>query len=100
MMRGGVLIVAIIARVFAGQQHVPGVMIVVVPLRAIMAVRRLFARIEQAGAVVVVLEHEMDHAAALAAKLSDRLAEVASGYAGSPGVTMACTASSRSPSKR
>src|SRR4051794_2911659 len=64
-MRCGVAVVAVIARLFARHEHVPGVVIVVVPLRAVMAGGRLLARIENAGAVLVVLEHEMDEPPAL-----------------------------------
>ena len=37
----------------------PGVMIIVVPLRAVFAVGG-FARVEEAGAVVVVFQHQMN----------------------------------------
>src|SRR5581483_3515414 len=57
-------------------QHVPGVMIIVVPLRAILAGRDDHGWIEQARAVVVVLQHQMDYPPALAGKVADRTAEL------------------------
>ena len=59
------LIVAVIAVGFAGQQHMPGVMIVVVPLGAVFAARRIFAGLKQARGIVVVFEHQMDVPAGL-----------------------------------
>src|SRR4030088_621590 len=56
-------VIAVIAVGLARQQHVPGVMVVVVPLGAIASARRSRAGIEQARVVVVVLEHEMNGAA-------------------------------------
>src|SRR5260370_11262499 len=58
-------VVAIISGLLAGQQHVPGMMIIIVPLRPILASRRVGARIEQARAIVVVLSHQMNAAAGL-----------------------------------
>ena len=67
-------VVAVIALAFAGQQHVPGVMVVVVPLGAVTALRRLGLRVEQARRIVVVLEHEMNLASALRREPADRYA--------------------------
>ena len=53
-----------------------GVMIVVVPLRAILAAGRIVRGIEQARLVVVVLQHEMDVPAAFAREVADGLAEL------------------------
>ncbi len=72
--RAGVVLV--IAFAFAGQQHVPGVVVVVVPLRAVLALRRVGARIEQARAVVVVFQHEVERPAGSGGKLADRAAEL------------------------
>ncbi|MHC2695560.1 hypothetical protein ACVME9_008051 [Bradyrhizobium liaoningense] len=54
------LVVGVVTGELAGQHHVPDVMIVIVPLAAIFAVRRLLRGVEQAGAIVAVLQHEMD----------------------------------------
>ena len=47
-------------------------MIVVVPLRAIFAVRRILGGIEQARAVVAVFQHQMDMPAGFRRKLAGR----------------------------
>ena len=54
----------------------PGVMIVVVPLRAIFAARRLLRGVEQAGAVVAVFQHEMDMPPGRVGELSGGDAEI------------------------
>ena len=54
------LIVAVIALFFPGELHVPGMVIIVVPLRAIFPPRRIVRGIEQAGAIIVVFQHEMN----------------------------------------
>ena len=69
-------IVAVIAVAFPGQQHMPGVVIVVVPLRAIFAARRSFVGIEQACCIVVVLQHQMNMPAGGAGEFADRLAQL------------------------
>ncbi len=62
-----VAVIPVVAGRFAGQQDVPGVMVVVVPLRTILAGRRVdFGRQEVRG-IVVVLEHEMDMPAGVTA---------------------------------
>ncbi len=76
IVKRGALVVAVIAVGFGGQQHMPGVMIVVVPLRAVFAARRVLHGIQCARAVVVVLEHEMDVAAGLRGKLAHCDAEI------------------------
>ena len=58
-------IVLVVAVTFAREQRVPGVVIVVVPLRATALLRRLFERIEQPCGVVIVFEHEMQLAPGL-----------------------------------
>ena len=68
-------IILVIARALAGQEHVPGVVIVVVPLRAILSARRVDAGIEQAHAVVVVFQHQMDRAAARGRQIAGRRAQ-------------------------
>lgn len=54
------LVVGVVVSELAGQHHVPDVVIVVVPLAAIFAVGRILRGIEQAGAVVAVLQHQVD----------------------------------------
>ena len=54
----------------------PDVMIIVVPLRAIFAARRVQRGVQQACAVVAVFEHEMDVTAGLGGKLAGRDAEI------------------------
>ena len=68
-----IAVVAVIALGLAGQQHVPGVVIVVVPLRAIAAGRRVFVGREQTCAIVVVFQNEMDLPAGLARRARRRL---------------------------
>src|SRR4029453_8385380 len=55
---GGVIL--IIAPLLPGQQTMPSMVVVVVPLRAVFALRGIGKRIEQTRAVVVILQHEMD----------------------------------------
>ncbi len=59
------LIIAVVALRFAGQQDMPGVVIVIIPLPAILAARRVLRGVQQACAVVAVFEHEMDVASGL-----------------------------------
>src|SRR5579884_2608607 len=66
--RAGILIIAVIARAFAGEQNVPGVVIVVVPLRAVSA-----WRCEKTRGIVVVFEHEMNMPVALLRETPDRV---------------------------
>ena len=74
-------IVAVIARGLAGQQHMEGVVIVVVPLRAIFAVRRVGERIEQARLVGVVFQHQMNVPCGLGGEpAADGLAELRKQY--------------------
>src|SRR5262245_50655256 len=70
-------IVLVVPATFTREQRVPGVVIVIVPLRAIAPLRWLFERVEQACGVVVVLEHEMQLAPGLRRQLPDRAAEIA-----------------------
>lgn len=70
------IVVAVVPGVFAGQQHVPGVVVVVIPLRTIMPRRRVFVRCKQARDIVGVLQHEMNVAAALTRQSADRKAQV------------------------
>src|SRR5260370_42342688 len=71
------LIVAVVALRFAGQQDMPDVVIVIIPLPAIFATWRVLRGVQQACAVVAVFEHEMDVTVALRGKLADRDAEIA-----------------------
>src|SRR5579883_2132348 len=70
-------IVAVIALVLARQQHVPGMVIIVVPLRAISAAWRTFGWIKQARNVVAILQHEMNVPAGLVRELPNRFRELA-----------------------
>ncbi len=70
-----VLVILVIAMRLAGQQDVPGVVIIIVPLCAILAARPFLARIKQAGDIVVVLEHEMNMPPGLVGELAGRLAQ-------------------------
>ena len=92
-------VVAVVARGLAGQQHMEGVMIVVVPLRAVFAARRIVERIEQARLVGVVFQHQMDVPRRLRGERANSVAQLAQ-QRGAPGSAIACTASSRRPSKR
>src|SRR5690242_20074429 len=69
-------IVLVVAFALSSQQRVPGVVIVVVPLRSIVATRRIFRRIEQAHSIVVVLENKVNVPPALPRMLPHRLAEI------------------------
>jgi hypothetical protein len=68
---GIVGIVAIISLPLARELHMPGMVIVVVPLGAVSPVRRISLRIEKANAIVVVLQHQMQRAPARCRQLSD-----------------------------
>src|SRR2546430_17510725 len=54
----------------------PSMVVVVVPLRAVFALRGIGQRIEQPRAVVVILQHEMDQPSARYRKVPDCAAEV------------------------
>src|SRR4029077_19680698 len=73
----GALIVAVVALRFAGQPYVPGVVIIVVPLRSIIAAWRVLSGVEHVDAVGIVFEHQMDVASAASGNFTDRDAEVA-----------------------
>ena len=74
---GGIAgIVLIVAVALAGQQDVPGVMVVVVPLRTILASWRIGARIEQARPVVVVLQHQVNRSPGFGGECPDGAAEL------------------------
>ena len=68
--------VAVIALGLAGQQHMPGMMIVVVPLRSVFAARRILSGIQQARSVVVVFKHEMNMPAGFRGEIADGAAEI------------------------
>ncbi len=51
-------------------------MIIVVPLRAVSAARRVLHGIQQADAVVVVFKHQMDVTAGFRGEIADRAAEL------------------------
>src|SRR5258708_7100660 len=55
---------------------VPSVMVIIIPLRAIFALRRIGARIEQARAVVVVFQDEMDPSSGGGGEMPDHAAEI------------------------
>ena len=69
-------VIAVIAFVFGRQQHMPGMVIVVVPLRAILPGQRLLRRVEQARLIVVILQHEMDQTPGVGCELADRMAQL------------------------
>ncbi len=52
-------------------------MIIVIPLRAIVAVGRFDLRREQAGAIVIILDHQMNDASGFPGEVADREAEIA-----------------------
>src|SRR6266545_1113150 len=59
----------------AGQEHMPGMVVVVVPLRSKPAVRRILASIENAGAIIIILKNEMNLASGFSGELAHGLAE-------------------------
>src|SRR5262245_6596710 len=69
-------VILIVSRVLSGQQDMPGVMVVVIPLRAVFSLRRIGARIEQARLVVVVLQDEMDRSPGGGGEMPDHAAEI------------------------
>ena len=54
----------------------PGVMIVVVPLRAVASARRILLGVQQACSVVIVFKHEMNMPAGLRGEIADNAAEI------------------------
>src|SRR5436305_10956790 len=70
------VVVLIIAVLFAGKQNMPGVVIIIIPLRPVFSPRRIHSRIEQACTVIIILRHEMNHAAALGGKAAYCVAEL------------------------
>src|SRR5512142_11187 len=78
------LMVAVVALRFAGQQNVPGVMVVIVPLGTTFALRWVPAGIEDADAVIVVFEHKMDVTPALGRQSSCRETEFVQHRTGFP----------------
>ena len=94
------LIVAVVAVGFAGQQHVPGVMIIIVPLRAIFSPRRILVRIQQARGDCR-RSRAPDGCGGRFPRRARRRATLRScSIEVSPSSAIECTASSRSPSKR
>src|ERR1700749_2661001 len=71
----GVLVVVVVAGVLAGQQNVPRMVIIVVPLCAIVTGGRVLVGGKQRGAIVVVLQHDMDVPAAFARERADGFAQ-------------------------
>ena len=74
--RAAVEIVFVVTPLLAGQQHVPGVMIVVVPLSTIVAARGVFRRVEEARAVVVIFQNQMNMSAGLPCVVADGPAQL------------------------
>ncbi len=72
-LRGVILIIALI---LSGQQTVPSVMVIVIPLRTIFTLRRIGPRIEQARTIVVVLQDEMDYAPSGGSEVPNHAAQV------------------------
>src|SRR5258708_20822546 len=60
----------------AGEEYVPGVVIVVVPLPPVFANWWFLRRVEQACAVVAIFEHQMDVAVTLSGEVANRGAEI------------------------
>src|SRR5258706_13800365 len=73
------LIIAVVALRFAGQQDMPGVVIVIVPLPAIFATRRVPRRVPQDCAGVAVFEPEKEGAPGLRGYRTGRPPGVAQG---------------------
>ena len=69
-------VIAVIAAPLARQQHMPGVVIIIIPLRPVFSPRRIHSRIEQACTVIIILQHEMNHAAAVGGKAAYCVAEL------------------------
>src|SRR5436190_24350118 len=72
-----VIVILVVAPILAGEQHVYGVVKIIVPLCPVMPGGRVLVRREQARAIVAVLENEVDVAAARAGEGADRKAQVA-----------------------
>ena len=70
------VVVLVVAVVFAGQQNMPGVVIVIIPLCPVFSSRRIRFRVEQACTIIIVFQHEMNHAAGLSGKAADRRADL------------------------
>src|SRR5260370_7445654 len=68
-------VILIIALLLCGQQAVPSVVIVVVPLCAVFALRWIAERIEQARTGVVILQDEVDQPSSRGSEVPDRAAE-------------------------
>src|SRR5260370_10928942 len=69
-------VILIVALLLCGQQAVPSMVIVVVPLCAVFALRWIAERIEQARTVVVILQDEVDQPSSRGSEVPDRAAEV------------------------
>src|SRR5262249_40207206 len=69
-------VVLIVSRVLSGQQKVPSVMVVVIPLRTVFSFWGISLRIEQACAVIIVLQDEMDHSSGGGGEMADHATEV------------------------
>ena len=69
-------IIPIIAAILPREQNMPGMMIVVVPLGAVAALRRIGLRVEQMRAIAVIFEHQMDCAAGRRCQGSCRFAQI------------------------
>src|SRR6476661_2453673 len=67
---GSARVVTIIAVAFASQKHMPRVVKIIVPLRAIFAVGWIGQWVEQIRFIVVVLQHQVDRASLLCRKTS------------------------------
>src|SRR5579884_3937416 len=73
--RGSVAVVSVIAGIFMRQIDVPGVVVIVVPLGAVMSCGRFFVRIEQACPVVVVFQNQVNETAACRRQRTGSLAD-------------------------
>ena len=69
-------VITVVVGLFASQENVPGVLVVVVPLRSVAAGGRILFRREKSRAVVIVFKDKMDVAAVLLRQCSDRKTEI------------------------
>ena len=69
-------VVLIVALGLAGQEDVPGVVVIVIPLCTVFSLRRIRARIEQTCAIVVVFDDQMDRTSGGDGEVSDDATEI------------------------
>src|SRR5437868_4780662 len=69
-------VILVVAPILAGEQHMPGVVIVIVPLCSVVSGRRVLVGRQEARAVVAILEDEMNVPAARTRECAHRATEV------------------------